>query len=375
MSIEIKKVESRKEMRKFVKFPLKLYKNHPCFIPALSFDELNTFNPKLNPAFEFCESECFIAIKDDEVVGRIAMIINSDANRCWKEEHARFGWFDVIDDINVTKALMDRAEQWAKERGMNAVKGPMGFTDLDHQGMLVNGFDKVGTFATIYNYQYYPLHLEQLGFVKDVDWKEFKIIMPDSVPDRFTRMAAIVSEKHGLRMAKFKSNKELVDRYGKKLFQLWNDTYKVLYGFAPITDRQVKYYIKLYLSVVKWELVSLIVDKEDDLVGFGIAIPSLSRAFQKAKGKLFPFGIFHLMKALKKNDLVDLYLMGVRLDYQGKGLNSMIFSDLVPKFIKNGYKIAETNPELEDNGKIQALWSEFGPLHIKSRRVYLKEIK
>lgn len=375
MSIEIKKVESRKEMMKFVTLPLKLYKNHPCFIPALTFDELNTFNPKLNPAFEFCESECFIAIKDNEVVGRIAMIINSDANRCWKEEHARFGWFDVIDDINVTKALMERAEQWAKERGMNAVKGPMGFTDLDHQGMLVNGFDKVGTFATIYNYQYYPLHLEQLGFVKDVDWKEFKIIMPDVVPERFTRMAAIVSEKHGLRMAKFKSNKELVDRYGKKLFQLWNDTYKVLYGFAPITDRQVKYYIKLYLSVVKWELVSLIVDKEDNLVGFGIAIPSLSRAFQKAKGKLFPFGIFHLMKALKKNDLVDLYLMGVRLDYQGKGLNSMIFSDLVPKFIKNGYKIAETNPELEDNGKIQALWSEFGPLHIKSRRVYKKEIK
>jgi len=373
MSVEIKKVESRKEMMKFVKFPLTLYKNHPCFVPSLTFDELNTFNPKKNPAFDFCEAECFIAIRDKKVVGRIAMIINSDANRCWKQEHARFGWFDVIDDPEVTKALMDRAEQWAKEKGMKAVKGPLGFCDLDHEGMLVEGFDKVGTFATIYNYAYYPVHLEQLGFKKDVDWKEFKIIMPEVIPDRFIRGSRIVAEKYGLHIATFKNNKELVNNYGRKLFELWNETYKVLYDFAPITERQIKYYINLYLSVIKRELISLIVDKDDNLIGFGIAIPSLSKAFQKARGRLFPFGFVHLINALHKNNQVDLYLMGVRLDYQGKGLNAMIFTDLVPKFIKNGYKTAETNPELEYNGKVQALWSEFEPIHIKSRRVYIKE--
>jgi len=373
MSLEIKEVQSTKELKAFIKFSLKLYKDNPYYVPALTFDEINTFDPKKNPALDFCESTRFVAIRDGEIVGRIAAIINHDTNKFWKQEHARFGWFDVIDDQEVTKALLDTAEAWAKKKGMTALKGPLGFTDLDHEGMLVNGFDEMGTFATIYNYPYYPRHMENLGFHKDVDWKEYQITMPTELPERYSRMAAIVSEKYDLHTVKFKTSKALIKKYGTKIFKLWNDTYNVLYGFAPLSDKQVKYYIKMYLSFVRPDLISLIIDKEDNVVGMGIAIPSLSKAFQKTKGSIFPFGFIHLIKALRKNDIVDLYLMGIHPDYQSKGLNALIFADLVPIFIKNGYKLAETNPELEENGRIQILWSEFSPRQHRTRRVYIKE--
>lgn len=373
MSLEIREVKSAKELKAFVKFSLKLYQENPYYVPSLIFDEINTFNPKKNPAFDFCESALFVAVRDGEIVGRVAGIINNDTNKWWDQEHARFGWFDVVDDQEVTKALLDTVEKWAKSRGMKALKGPLGFTDLDHEGMLVEGFNEMGTFATIYNHDYYPKHLENLGFRKDVDWKEYQITMPDVIPERYNRMAAIVSQKFDLRVVKFKTSKELVKVYGIKIFKLWNDTYNVLYGYSPLNDKQINYYIKMYLSFVRPDLVSIIVDKEDNVVGMGIAIPSLSKAFQKTKGKIFPFGFIHLLKALKKNDIVDLYLMGIHPDYQGKGLNSLIFADLVPIFIKNGYKLAETNPELEENGKIQQLWSEFNPRHHRRRRVYIRE--
>jgi GNAT superfamily N-acetyltransferase len=373
MHLEIKEVHTAKELRDFIHFPLKLYKNDPYYVPSLNFDEKNTFNSKKNPAFDFCESTCFLAIRDGEIVGRIAAILNKDTNKFWKQEHARFGWFDVIDDIEVTKALIEVAENWAKAKGMKALKGPLGFCDLDHEGMLIEGFDEMGTFATIYNYDYYPKHLEKLGFHKDVDWKEYQITMPDQMPGRYARMAAIVSEKYNLHTVKFKKASELVKTYGAKIFKLWNDTYNVLYGFAPLTDRQVKYYIKMYLSLARADLISLIIDKDDNVVGMGIAIPSLSKAFQKANGKILPFGFIYLLKALRKNDIVDLYLMGIHPDYQGKGLNAIIFADLVPIFIKNGYKLAETNPELEKNGRIQVLWSEFDKRQHRRRRVFIKE--
>ena len=373
MCLEIKEVHTAKELKDFIHFPLKLYKNNPFYVPSLNYDEKNTFDPKKNPAFDFCESTCFLAIRDGEIVGRIAAILNKDTNRFWKQEHARFGWFDVIDDLEVTKALIEVAENWAKAKGMKAIKGPLGFCDLDHEGMLIEGFDEMGTFATIYNYDYYPKHLEKLGFSKDVDWKEYQITMPDQMPGRYARMAAIVSEKYNLHTVKFKKASELVKTYGAKIFKLWNDTYNVLYGFAPLTDRQVKYYIKMYLSLARADLISLIIDKDDNVVGMGIAIPSLSKAFQKANGRIFPFGFIYLLKALRKNDIVDLYLMGIHPDYQGKGLNAIIFADLVPIFIKNGYKLAETNPELEKNGRIQVLWSEFDKRQHRRRRVFIKE--
>jgi len=373
MNLEIREVHTAKELKAFIKFSLKLYKNNPYYVPALTYDEINTFDPRKNPALDFCETISFVAIRDGEIVGRITGIINKDVNKWWKQNHARFGWFDVIDDQEVTKALIEAVENWARAKGMKSLKGPLGFTDLDHEGMLVEGFDEMGTFATLYNYPYYSKHLENLGFRKDVDWKEYQITMPDQVPERYTRMAAIVSRKHDLHTVKFKTAKELVKNYGAKIFQLWNDTYNVLYGYSPLNDKQIKYYIKMYLSFVRSDLVCLIIDKDDNVVGMGIAIPSLSKAFQKAKGKIFPFGFIHLLKALKKNDVVDLYLMGIHPDYQGKGLNSIIFADLIPIFIKNGYRLAETNPELEENGRIQVLWSEFIPRQHRRRRIYIKE--
>jgi hypothetical protein len=375
MSLEIKEVHSAKELKAFVKFPLKLYRNHPFNIPALTFDEINTFDSKKNPAFDFCEAACFVAVRDGKIVGRIAAFLNRNANKFWNQKRARFGWFDMIDDIEVTKALLETVEQWAKARGMNAITGPMGFTDLDHAGMLVEGFDLIGTFATLYNYPYYPQHMEKLGYRKDADWKEFRIQMPKALPERYARMAAIVSEKLDLRVVKFNSSKKLVRSYGEKIFRLWNDTYNILYGFSPLTDRQVKYYIKMYLSFIRPDLISLVVDKKDNVIGMGIAIPSLSKAFQKANGRILPFGFLPLMNALRKNDLVDLYLMGVHPDFQGKGVNALIFADLVPIFIKNGYKMAETNPELEENTRVQALWGDLNPEQVRTRRVYIKDLQ
>lgn len=374
MSLEIREVRTKKEMKQFVEFSLKLFKGHPFYVPALTFDEINTFNPKKNPAFDFCESICFLAYKDETIVGRIAGFINHNANNFWKVQNVRFGWFDVVDDPQVTKALIDAVSEWGKAKGMNAVTGPMGFTDLDHAGMLIEGFDLIGTFATLYNYPYYQSHLENIGFVKDVDWKEFRIAIPEKTPSRFERMSAIVSQKYELRVVKCHSSRELVKKYGEKIFKLWNDTYNVLYGFSPLTDKQVNYYIKMYLSFVRPELISIVVDKNDEVVGMGITIPSLSKAFKKSKGRIFPFGFIHLLKALRKNDVVDLYLMGVHPDFQNKGVNAMIFNDLTPIFIKNGYKIAETNPELETNTKVQLLWSDLTPKHVRTRRVFKKDL-
>ncbi|HET9570482.1 MAG TPA: N-acetyltransferase [Bacteroidales bacterium] len=374
MSLEIREVRTSKEMNTFVKFPLSLYKNHPYYVPALIFDDLATFNPKKNPAYDFCESICFLAYRNNKIVGRIAGLINKNANEGWKVKNVRFGWFDAIDDLEVTKALMDAVAAWGTQKGMTQLTGPLGFTDMDPEGMLIEGYDLIGTLATIYNYPYYPVHLEKLGFEKEVDWKEFRINIPDSIPDRYQRMATIVSEKFGLRAIKEKSLKKLVKNYGEKLFQLINETYCVLYGFSTLTERQMKYYIKMYLSFARTDLISIVVDKDDKVVGMGITMPSLSKALQKSKGSLFPFGFIHLLKALKKNNVVDFYLMAVHPDYQNKGVSALIFADLYPNFIKNGLKMAETNPELETNTKIQVLWSDFNPEPVRRRRVFKKEL-
>lgn len=372
--MEIKKISTKKELREFVSFPIKLYKDHPYFVPPLIFDELNTFNPAKNPALEFCEVACFVAKEGKTLLGRIAVILNKEANKRFDEKHVRFGWFDVVDNPEVTEALMGAAADWARQKGMEAIKGPMGFCDFDNEGMLIHGFDQLGTFATLYNYPYYPQHLEQLGFRKEVDWVEFQIDVPEELSERYFRFAELLAQKFDLKVVSCKSTRELAKRYGKKIFQLLNDSYDVLYGYVPLNEKQVDYYIKLYLSFVRPELVSLVVTPEDRVVGLGIAIPSMSKAFQKAKGKLLPFGFIHMLKAIRKNDLVDFYLMAIHPEYQSKGLNSLIFTDMLPKFQKNGYRLAETNPELETNSRIQALWSEFGPRHHKTRRIYIKEI-
>lgn len=287
----------------------------------------------------------------------------------------RFGFVDFIDDFEVSKALFHAAEQWGKERGMTSIVGPMGFTDLDHEGLLVEGFEETGTMATIYNYPYYPEHIERLGFRKEVDWVEFRIAIPESIPDKYQRIADIVKRKFGLRNVKYTSRKKLKDDYGKALFDLINRAYDKLYGYSPLTPRQIDHYIDMYLGILRLEDVSLVVDSDDRLVGVGISITSFSRALQKSRGRLFPFGWRHFIRPLRgKEDVVDLLLVAVDPEYQGKGVNALIFTDLITVYNRNGYKFAESNPELEDNGNVQKQWEYFDYRQHRRRRAYRKNI-
>lgn len=363
-------------MRKFVEFNLKLYKGNPYHVPGLIKDELGTLNPRTNPAFQFCEAAYFLAYRNGEIVGRIAGIINHRANETWNQNNARFGFVDFINDDEVVDALFDAVIKWAKKHKKDMLQGPMGFTDLDHEGMLVEGFDQIGTMATIYNYAYYPHQLERLGFIKDQDWKEFKIMIPDAIPEKHQRISNIVRQKYGLKTVKFRTRKE-VEPYAHRIFETLNQAYSVLYGFSELSKEQIDYYVKQYIPMIHLDFVTLIVRESDDkVVAFAITIPNLSRALQKAKGKMYPFGWFHLAKDLymKGNPVVDLYLIGVIPEYQNKGVNALLFDDLIPVFQKAGIKYAESNPELETNAAVQMQWNYFERVHHKTRRAYIKEI-
>lgn len=374
MAVIIREVTTKKELKKFIWFGINLYKDCEFAAPPLMMDDLLNLTKGSNPALDFCETAYFLAYREDEIVGRIAAIINPVANETWKEKHARFGWVDFIDDEEVTKALFGAAEKWAKSKGMNAIHGPLGFTDFDHEGLLVEGFDKLGTLATIYNYPYYPVHIEKNGYAKDIDWKEYLITVPEVFPEKYFRIADIVKEKYKLTPKRFKSRKEVVDNYAQKIFDLLNLCYSHLYGFTKLNDKQIHFYIKLYFSFFRLDTVSIVVDEKDDVVALGIAMPSFTKALQKAKGHLFPFGWYYMLRALKKNDLVDLYLMAVHPDYQNKGVNSIVFADIMPNAAKNGYKFAESNPELETNTRMSSQWGSFEYVNHKLRRVYIKHI-
>ncbi|MFR9166308.1 MAG: hypothetical protein ACLVKO_08910 [Dysgonomonas sp.] len=375
MSVTITEPKTRSEKLKFIKFPINLYKDNPYYVPSLVLDELETLNPKKNPAFDFCEQKLFLAYKDGKIAGRIAAIINHKANEVWNQKHARFGFVDFIDDTEVVDALFVAAERWAKEKGMEAIKGPMGFTDLDHEGLLVYGYDRVSTMSTTYSYPYYKDHIERLGFEKDADWTEFYIPVPDKIPERHGKIARIVSQKYGLKILKFKSLKQ-ISPYVDKLFKVLNEAYAPLYGFAPLTQKQIDYYVKMYVPMLRWDIVSIIIEEEsDDVVGFGITVPNLSPALQKSRGKLFPLGWYRLLRLLKgKNKVADLMLMGVAPRYQGKGVNALIFTDFIVSANKEGFKFVETNPELEDNSKMTSLWDGFDAVNHKRRRAYIKKI-
>ena len=339
-------------------------------MPSLVLDEVGTLSAKSNPAFDFCESVYYMAYRDGKPVGRIAGIINRKVNEKTGEKAARFGFVDFIDDREVSKALFDAVENWARSKGMNQMHGPLGFTDMDPEGMLVEGYDQLSTMASIYNYPYYVDHIEALGYEKAVDWVEYKIKVPECVPEKHQRISDIVQRKYNLRILKFKKTSDVYKgNYGQKIFDLINDAYAELYGYSALSQRQIDYYVKMYIPLLRLENVTLIVDEHDDLVAVGIAIPSMSRALQKSRGRLFPFGFIHLLKALKgKNDGVDLLLVAVRPDYQSKGVNALLFSDLIPVFIRNGYKFAESNPELEENEKVQSQWQYF-ERHQHKRRI------
>ena len=374
--VEIRQLNpTRSNLKKFVEFQIDLYKGNPYFVPPLVSDEIATLDSKVNPAFDHCESAYFMAYRDGKAVGRIAAMINKQVNEKENSRQARFGFVDFIDDAEVSKALFDAAEKWAKEKGMDNIVGPLGFTDLDNEGMLINGFEELGTMATIYNYPYYPTHVERLGYEKEVDWHEFLIEIPEQIPDKHKRIAEIVKKKFNLRVVKFTSRKALKERYGQALFELINEAYDNLYGYSRLTKRQIDYYIKIYLGMLNLDLVTLIVDGEDQLVGVGISIQSMSRALQKSKGKMFPFGWWHLLKGLKgKNDRVDLLLVAVKPQYMGKGVNALLFTDLIPAYNKYGFKWAESNPELESNAAVQNQWEAFPYRQHRNRRAFIKRL-
>ena len=376
MSVVVKPIKATKsEIKKYVQFGIDLYKGNDCFVPPIVFDEIDTLLPEKNPAFDFCRAQSFMAYRDGKPVGRITAIINDVVNQRTGEKTMRFGWVDFIDDNEVVDALFKAAEEWGRNQGMTTIVGPLGFTDMDHEGMLVEGFDEMGTMATIYNYPYYPTHMERMGYAKEAGWVEFRIAIPEAVPDKYQRIADIVRKKFNLHTVKFTSRKKLKEKYGQALFDLINEAYDKLYGFSPLTQRQIDYYIGMYLSFLRLEDVSVIVDEDEKLVGLGITMPSFSRALQKSRGKLFPFGWWHILKAMRgKTDTVDLMLIAVAKEYLNKGVNALLFADLIPGYIKNGYKWAESNPELEENSSVQLQWQYFDYRQHRRRCAFKKSL-
>lgn len=374
--VEIKEVRDTKaELRKFTEFQIDLYDGNPYYVPPLVSDDIDTLRPEGNPAFDFCESVYYMAYRDGKPVGRVAAIINRQINRDYHQNIVRFGFLDFIDDYEVSGALMKAAEEWGRSKGMTKIVGPLGFTDLDREGLLVEGFEELSTMATNYNYPYYQAHIERLGYKKESDWVEFLMEVPDSVPERYDRIADIVKKKYDLRVLKYSNRKQIKAEYGHAIFRLVNDAYKDLYQYSKLTERQIDHYINIYLNLLNLDLVTLVVEKTGRLIGLGIALPSMSVALQKSKGRYFPFGWYWLLKGLRgKNDRVDLLLVAVHPEYQNKGVNALMFQDLVPQFIKYGYTYAESNPEMETNAKVQSQWQYFNTRQHRRRRSYSKKL-
>ena len=375
--ITIQKVTTSRDLKKFIRFNYEMYKDNPYSVPDLYDDMLNTFSRKKNAAFEFCEADYFLALRQGKVVGRVAAIINHRANETWGKKEVRFGWIDFIDDPEVSEALLHTVEEWGRQRGMTHIQGPLGFTDFDAEGMLVEGFDQLSTMATIYNYPYYPQHMERLGYTKDVDWVEFKIFVPDAIPDKYKRIADLVQRKYNLKIKKFTSAKELEQQYGQAIFELMNEAYSPLYGYSALSPRQISQYIKMYLPILDLRMVTLITDADDQLLAVGISMPSLAEALQKSHGRLLPWGWYHLGRLLflkKYPRMLDLLLVAVKPEYQNKGVNALLFSDLIPVYQQLGFEYAESNPELEQNGKVQAQWDYFRTEQHKRRRCFVKSL-
>ena len=375
-SIQIKRVETKKDLKRFIEFHYDLYKGDPYDVPNLYSDEVNTLSKNKNAAFDFCEAEYYLALKEGKIVGRVAAIINHKANEKWKKKDVRFGWIDFIDDIEVSRALFEAVEEYGRKKGMDDIVGPLGFTDMDPEGMLTWGFDKLGTMATIYNYEYYPQHMEKLGgWKKDNDYVEYYLVVPEKSPEKYTKIAEMVEKRYNLHVRKLTKKDIFQGGYGKKLFDLINLTYSDLYGFSELTDRQIDQYVKMYFPLADLNLVTVIEDgnKDNQLAGLGITIPSLSHALQKCRrGRLFPFGWWHLLRAIKfhKTDGVDLLLMGFLPEYRSKGANALLFADLIPRYVNYGFKWGETQVEMESNEGVQSQWGPLDPINHKKRRCY-----
>lgn len=376
MAITIKTVSTRKELKTFVRFANRLYKGNKYYVPSMPLDDLNTLDKSVNGAFEFCEAEYFLAYKDEKLVGRVAAIINNKANEAWNVNQVRFGWFDFIDDIEVSKALLDAVIQFGKEHGKTQIVGPLGFTDFDPEGMLVEGFDRISTMALIYNHPYYPEHMKQLGYQKETGWVEYRLTLPDEVPERHAQVADFVMKRYGLKIVKKTKRQVNKEKYGQKIFSLINETYCNLYGFSLLSEKQIDQFVDTYLGVIDMDMLTFVEDSEGNLIAAAITMPSIAQALQKCGGEIFPTGWYHLLKTMywKRPDTLELLLIGVKPEWQGRGVNSLIFVDLLKRYRDMGFKYAETNANLEDNTKVQAMWTVFEKEQHKKRWVFGKEI-
>jgi hypothetical protein len=373
LDIKIKEVTTNRELRKFIKFPFRLYKGNEYWVPPIIVEEMKVLRKDKNPFFEIGEAKYFLAYKDNKIVGRIAGIISNTYIEKVGKNYGRFGWIDFIDDIRVCKKLLTEVEKWMKSKGMIALQGPLGFTNFDPQGMLIEGFQEIDTLAGIYNYSYYSKYIELCNYKKDIDWIEFIIKKPNTIPEKIIKIADHVKKEYGYKKLEIKSKKEM-KYYGRELFKLIEMTYKYNFGVMKYSSKQIDMYIEKFLSFIRKDHIAIIVDKNGKIVAFGITMPFLSKAFQKANGHLFPFGLFYIIKAMKNNDKVELLLIGVNPKLQGKGINAIIFKELMTIFFNNNVLYAETNAEVESNHKIQNQWKLFEKRQHKKRRCYIKKL-
>ena len=372
----LKVVEGKRDLTKFIHFPEKLYKNDKWWVPALISDEYNTLQASKNPAFDYCEAKLWLALDaKGNVVGRVAGIRNHEANECWNEQTARFGWIDFIEDQEVLDTMLAEVEKWAVDKGMVKLKGPLGFTDLDKEGLLVEGFEQLSPFTCIYNFPYYGPMLEKAGFTKDADWTQRIVTVPDEFP-RMMKLADAIAERAGVHVVQIKNKKELRKEADYLFRKVYNETFAPLYEFAPVNDRQIDQYINSYITILDKDFISIIHDKDERIVAFAITVPSLSKAVQKAKGRLFPFGIFPILKALHRNDTLEALMIGIHPDYQSKGLQVLLFKQIHENVIRRGdIKTMIMNPQLEENVKVQMIFDEYNPQPYMRRRSYFKELK
>jgi hypothetical protein len=370
--ITIKEVITKKDLKRFVCFPFTLYRTNPYWVPPLIADEMKTLSRKHNPSFDFCEAVYFLAYKNGELAGRIAGVINHKANEKWKNKLTRFDWVDFTDDEEVSHALLNAVETWGKSKGMTGIHGPMGFTDFDSEGMLVDGFDKLPSIVAKYNYPYYPAHMEKHGYVKSVDWLQHKFPASQPVPEKVERINKLISQKYKLTTKEFTRRKEVL-LYSEKMFDTINQSFADLYGYTELSPKQIAYYIKAYFPFLRPELACFILDENDDIAGFGLSMPTLSRAFQKAKGKLLPFGWFHILRALNKYDTIDLYFNGVHPSWQNRGVHSLYYVAMNNAYISRGVKIAIATPQLENNINAVGIWDNYEKEFYMRTRCYIKE--
>jgi len=376
MALEIREIHTKCELRAFIEFANDLYKDCPYYCPPLFFDEMNCFEPEHNPALEVCEYQLWMAYRDGKPVGRIAGIINRRANETWGYKHVRFGWMDFVDDMEVSKALLDTVAAWGKARGMDAINGPVGFTDFDHEGLLLEGYEYPAVMASLYNYPYYVKHMDAYGLTKDADWIEMQVYPPKTVPERLDRIAEIVKQRSHVRVDKVKNSRELVRKYGIQYMDVIDEAYQKLYNFQPMTVQQKNYYKKMYFPLLNFDFVTLVVNEKDEIVGVGLGMPDISDALRKCGGHLFPTGWYHILKALKAKEMksFSLLLIAVRPDYQGTGVNAIFFQDQIPRMANYNIEILETTNILETNSKNIANFTQFDHKIHKRHRAYIKEI-